>query len=95
MKKTAVAIALLFSGLSLASVFPPLQTAVADNGLAIWFALVPLFWLIRRDTPRQAFFHSFAVGAIFWTITLSWFPAIIKNNGPWPLVLLGWAGLAA
>ena len=26
---------------------------------------------------------------------MSWFPAIIKNGGPWPLVLLGQLGLAA
>lgn len=37
----------------------------------------------------------FLGGFLFWFGTLSWMPAISKNNGPLPLVVLGWMGLAA
>ena len=37
----------------------------------------------------------FANGFFFWFATLAWMPAIIKNGGPWPLVVLGWGALSA
>jgi len=80
----------ILCGLLLWLVFPP--HAQADS---VWLALVPLFLVIRHSTPRGAFGWAWLGGAVFWVMTLSWFPAIIKNEGPWPLVLLGQAGLAA
>ena len=82
--------AAVLSGLLLFAVFPP--QARADSA---WLALVPLFLVIRHSTPRGAFGWAWLGGAVFWVTTLSWFPAIIKNEGPWPLVLLGQAGLSA
>jgi apolipoprotein N-acyltransferase len=58
-------------------------------------ALVPLFLVIRRSAPKAAAGWAWLAGLVFWVATLSWFPAIIKNGGPWPLVLLGQVGLAA
>ncbi len=78
------------SGLLLWVAFPP--QAQADSA---WLALVPLFLVIRRSTPRGAFGWAWLGGLIFWVLTLSWFPAIIKNEGPWPLVLLGQGALSA
>ena len=58
-------------------------------------ALVPIMLVIRHCGPRAAVGWAWLAGLIFWVATLSWFPAIIKNGGPWPLVLLGQLGLAA
>ena len=78
------------SALLLWASFPPLgETA----NVAV--ALVPLLVVSRLCSPKRSAWLWFAGGFLFWFGTLSWMPAIIKNNGPWPLVVLGWAGLAA
>lgn len=82
--------AAVLSGVLLWLAFPP--QARADSA---WLALVPLFLVIRRSTPRGAFGWAWLGGLIFWVLTLNWFPAIIKNEGPWPLVLLGQGALSA
>ena len=60
------------------------------------FALAPLMWLSRREVSAgivaKRWFQS---GMFYWIATLSWMPAIVKNGGPWPLVVLGWFALAA
>jgi apolipoprotein N-acyltransferase len=78
------------SALMLWAAFPPVA-----QGDAAWFALVPLLLLVRHSGPKAAFGWAWLCGLLFWVGTLSWFPAIIKNEGPWPLVLLGQAGLSA
>ena len=78
------------SGLLLAAAFPP--HAQAESA---WMALAPLMLVIRRSAPRAAFGWAWLGGFVFWVLTLSWFPAIIKNEGPWPLVLLGQGALSA
>jgi len=83
-------VAAVLGGVSLWAAFPPLSQA--DSA---WLGLVPLLLVVRRSGPRAAFGWAWLCGAVFWTATLGWFPAIIKNDGPWPLVLLGQAGLAA
>ena len=83
-------IAAIISGLLLWSAFPS-QTR-AESAFC---ALVPLFLLIRTNAPKHAFRWAWLSGMVFWCATLSWFPAIIKNGGPWPLVLLGQFALSA
>ena len=83
-------VAALASGLLLWTAFPP--QAQAENA---YFALVPIFLLIRTSTPKLAFKWAWLSGIVFWCATLSWFPSIIKNGGPWPLVLLGQFALSA
>lgn len=85
--KGAAAVA---TGILLWAAFPSL--ARAD---CAWLALVPLMLVIRHSGPKAAFGWAWLSGLVFWVMTLSWFPAIIKNGGPWPLVLLGQVGLAA
>ncbi|MBO5647981.1 MAG: apolipoprotein N-acyltransferase [Kiritimatiellae bacterium] len=70
--------------------FPPL----AEN-TNVFFALAPLLWFARNKSARESFRLWFLNGFLFWIGTLAWMPAIVKNGGPWPLVVLGWAGLAA
>ena len=70
--------------------FPPMGEAVD-----IAFALAPMLALTRLSRPKAAAGWWFASGFAFWFATLAWMPAICKNNGPWPLVVLGWIGLAA
>ena len=62
----------------------------------VLFALASLMWLSRRepDAMRSAKCW-FVSGMVFWGSTLHWMPAIVKNGGPWPLVVLGWFALAA
>ena len=77
-------------GFLLYAAFPPM-CEVAD----VLFALVPLMWLSRQGDPRESAKRWFQSGLFFWVATLSWMPAIVKNGGPWPLVVLGWGALAA
>ena len=77
-------------GFILYAAFPPM-CEVAD----VLFALAPLMWLSRQGDPRASAKRWFMSGLFFWVATLSWMPAIVKNGGPWPLVVLGWGALAA
>lgn len=77
-------------GFFLYAAFPPM-CEVADA----LFALAPLMWLSRRGEVRKSVSAWTKSGLMFWIATLSWMPAIVKNGGPWPLVILGWFALAA
>ena len=61
----------------------------------VLFALAPLMWLSRRADAKTSAKRWFQSGIFYWVATLSWMPAIVKNGGPWPLVVLGWFALAA
>ncbi len=78
------------SALLLWAVYPPMGEVCA-----LAFALVPLLVASRLGTPKRAAQAWFLGGFLFWFATLAWMPAIVKNDGPLPLVVLGWAGLAA
>lgn len=86
----AHAVPCALSAFLLWAAFPP-----AGETCAVAFAVAPMLALSRLCPPRRSAWAWFACGMMFWTATLSWMPAIVKNNGPLPLVLLGWAGLAA
>ena len=77
-------------GFLLWAAFPPM-----GEGTDCLFALAPLLWLSRRETVALATKRWFTNGLFFWIATLAWMPAIVKNGGPWPLVVLGWFALAA
>lgn len=77
-------------GLFLYAAFPP----VCET-MDVLFALAPLMWLARRGDPKASAKAWTQTGIVFWIATLSWMPAIVKNGGPWPLVVLGWFALAA
>ena len=80
----------LLPGFLLWATFPPMGEATD-----CLFALAPLVWVARQKSPREAARIWFINGFLFWFATLVWMPAIVKNGGPWYLVLLGWLGLAA
>ena len=77
-------------GFLLWAAFPPM-----GEGADCLFALAPLLWLARREQPGLVAKRWFLNGLFFWVATLAWMPAIVKNGGPWPLVVLGWFALAA
>lgn len=79
----------LLPGFFLWTAYPPM-----GEGVNVYFALAPLMWLSRQKPPRLSARTWFVNGFFFWTATLAWMPAIIKNGGPWPLVVLGWGGLS-
>ena len=82
--------AALLSAALLTAAFPPFgETA------SIAVAIAPLLVVARLASPKKAAWTWFGGGFAFWFATLAWMPAICKNNGPWPLVGLGWFGLAA
>lgn len=68
--------------------------APMNEGIDALFALAPLIWYARRSDAKKSALAWFFSGFFFWVATLSWMPAIIKNGGPWPLVVLGWGVLA-
>lgn len=86
----AHAVPCALSAFLLWAAFPP-----AGETCAVAFAVAPMLALSRLCSPKRSAWTWFACGMMFWTATLSWMPAIVKNNGPLPLVLLGWFGLAA
>ena len=88
--KKLVKVFWLLPGLLLWASFPP----VAEKTDCV-FALAPLLWLARNKDAKTSFKKWFVNGFVFWFATLSWMPAIVKNGGPWPLVVLGWGALAA
>ena len=82
--------AALLSAALLTAAFPPFgETA------SIAVAISPLLVVARLASPRKSAWTWFGGGFAFWFATLAWMPAICKNDGPWPLVVLGWFGLAA
>ena len=84
-------IAWFLPGFLLWAAYPPM-----GERMDCLFALAPLMWLSRREVSAgivaKRWFQS---GIAYWIATLSWMPAIVKNGGPWPLVVLGWFALAA
>jgi apolipoprotein N-acyltransferase len=88
--KKAARLFWLLPGFLLWASFPPMGEMT--DAL---FGLAPLIWLARNGETRTVVRRWFLNGFVFWFATLSWMPAIIKNGGPWPLVLLGWGVLAA
>ena len=89
-KHIPVAVAAALSAALLVAAFPPFgETA------SIAVALAPLLVVARLASPKKSAWTWFGGGFAFWFATLAWMPAICKNNGPWPLVGLGWFGLAA
>lgn len=82
-------IAWFIPGFLLWASFPPMAER-SD----ILFALAPLMVLSRGGNAGRSALRWFQSGLFFWVATLSWMPAIVKNNGPWPLVVAGWSVLA-
>ena len=80
----------LLPGFLLWAAFPPMGE-MTD----CLFALAPLLWLSRNGETGTVVRRWFLNGFVFWFATLSWMPAIVKNGGPWPLVVLGWGALSA
>lgn len=85
-----VKFAWIFPGFLLWAAFAPM-----NEGMDSLFALAPLLWYARRNEAKKSAKIWFYSGLFFWVATLSWMPAIVKNGGPWPLVVLGWGVLAA
>ena len=89
-KKTLIGLAVGLSATLTWAAFAPLSE-YANVAIAI----APMLAIARISRARTAAVAFFAYGFLHWFASLSWMPAIIKNNGPWPLVILGWIGLAA
>jgi apolipoprotein N-acyltransferase len=73
------------SGVVLALAFPK-----ADLSLLAWVAFVPLLWLIREKTSRQAFVHGWVAGMGFYLCTVYWVVQTIGlySNIPTPVAVI-------
>lgn len=73
------------SGVLLALAFPKV-----DFSILAWIAFVPLLWITRNRTPRQAFGCGFAAGMGFYLCTVYWVVHTIGlySNIP-PLIAIG------
>jgi len=60
-------------------------TAIAFPGLGLsvlaWVSLIPLFYILRRHTPGQAFGLCSLTGFVFYGILLNWIPAVPQHYG--------------
>ncbi|MBU4487587.1 MAG: hypothetical protein KKI13_00770, partial [Candidatus Omnitrophica bacterium] len=53
-----------------------------EISLLAWFALVPLFFVIKTSSPVRAFIFSYLTGAIFFAGTLYWLTYVTKLGYP-------------
>lgn len=77
------------SGAAMCAAFPP-----HGRPALAWFTLAPLVGALAFVSRRRGLRVGFVWGLAFWLPSLSWLWALIGNGGPWPLVILGQAGLA-
>lgn len=82
-------LAALSGGIMQALIWAPFNQADA-----VWFAWVPLLFVIRQANPKRAFLCGLLTGVVMWCITLHWMVRLSDYGGPLPLVLLGIAFLA-
>ncbi|MGH7964965.1 MAG: apolipoprotein N-acyltransferase [Candidatus Binatia bacterium] len=73
------------SGVLLALAFPKV-----DYSLLAWVAFVPLLWVVRQQTPKQAFFSGWIAGLGFYFCTLYWLVHTIGlySNVPPPVAVV-------
>lgn len=58
----------------------------------IWFSHVPLLWMLRNKSPKQAFWWGLACGTVINGGGYYWIASLLITFGqlPWPLAMLGW-----
>lgn len=72
------------SALLLWMAFPPV-----DRGYLAWFALVPLFALVRSDRPRwEVYLAAWLSGLVFWHLAVAW--VRLTDPSAW----LAWVAMA-
>ena len=84
-------LAMAGGGLLLRGAFAPFE----GQASIAFFAPVPLFLASRLAAPRKAAKLGFVWGFAFFASALTWFVPLVRNGGPWPIVLLGEVGLSA
>ncbi len=84
-------LAMAGGGLLLRGAFAPFE----GQASIAFFAPVPLFLASRLCAPRKAAKLGFVWGFAFFASALTWFVPLVRNGGPWPIVLLGEVGLSA
>lgn len=57
---------------------------------ALWIALVPLLMIVRKTSPKVAFWTGWLTGIITWAIQLHWFSRLTETGGFLPVVYLGY-----
>ncbi|MBI5755852.1 MAG: apolipoprotein N-acyltransferase [Nitrospirae bacterium] len=58
-----------------------------DIEIFAWIGLIPLFFIIRRDSIKNTFLWCWASGTLFFFITINWLPETMHNYGGMPLWL--------
>ena len=72
----------IFSGLLVASVFPPFQFEILA-----WIALVPLLWVLEGKKPHEAFMLGLVSGLVSFGIIIWWVKISMATYGGLPASL--------
>ena len=72
----------LLSGALTALAFPKFNLSYLA-----WISLIPLFFVLSRSRPKQAFWNGLASGFAFYGILLYWIPDVPAHYGDLPLGL--------
>ena len=72
----------LLSGTLAALAFPKFNLSILA-----WISLVPLFFVLSRCRPKQAFWNGLAAGAAFYGVLLYWIPDVPAHYGDLPMWL--------
>ncbi len=79
------------SGVLIAAGFAPWESLSAP-----WIGLVPLLFLARYRSPREAFRWGLLSGMVAWLTGLFWLTALHRTAFiPLPSIVLGWVALSA
>ena len=72
----------IFSGLLLASLYPPFQFEILA-----WIALVPLLWVLEGKKPHEAFMLGLLTGLVSFGIIIWWVKISMATYGGLPVAL--------
>lgn len=75
--------ACIFSGLLIGLSFPTVLFGwhLPNLGFLAWFSLIPLFLLLRKVSPNQAFRYSFLTATIYFYISFAWLYNALHDFG--------------
>ena len=70
--RSFVAMLLRMTTLILSSIFLSLSFSSFNSSFLAWIGLVPLFFALKNNPPRQSFILSYVCGALFFLVSMYW-----------------------
>ncbi len=91
LRRLACFLAAAGSGVLIAAGFAPWESLSTP-----WVGLLPLLFLARYRSPREAFRWGLVSGMVVWLTGLFWLTALHRTAAiPLPAIVLGWVALSA